>query len=1134
MSRWIERMAHMSHRTPSDPASQPEHNRTMLERVRQNVRRLVNQATPRHIHANPFGKALDKPDDIVDELTRNAIRLNPLIKRHVIDGFEGVPGGFRLGWAQLPQTHGHAFSIGLFTDSDHFAQIALADGKARVFAGTDPDMDTQELEPRFVFVKEETLTLADGPRLGHAASRNPKTVRATQGGVVGRMPGGRMMWLASWLKTGSRYTLEQMRANLPANMRFDLEYRDAITIAFFAAYMLPQMNGLLVGFGSGNIFRRLNREAPIGAIRRSIRDTMSARSHGMRASGLEDYFADLMREAHALDTDQGLEAVHGAEPLRLYTSSYSGCYFFAWDSSLPFSAVLCALNIEGNLNRFAAVSSWLERNARIGALPTEDTVTRAEAAQIDFALLENPALIALKPDDRFGAILDPNREDGIQAASRLADIAADFRREVAESTKDNVLEGDFGADGGSEWVYRQTMSRLLRSLRLPYRFDVDFRCDLSDGEVAIGFTSAGVSMMPFTRYDVSRCAWIDLTDVERTRMSVDYNLRVGLMMAALSFGADPNVKRVSMHIDSIGLEEAVAEQDSAISELMSEALSAFERIRTGDMRPSGSKAAPKDGDYHGDPARPVTPRTTDISSESIDSDDSAGSDSVGTGDDTVDGQFEGLMKDIDFDEMAFAVPDGRADDDDASMRDDASDKTEYDTYLDDDADDPMAQLRKNPTVRNLVTVTFTRDEFLKRLDTDGLAHPTATYRMFDAEMDVDGKGALKPIDAAFDLRDSRFSPAGSQEEPELSDICFDDGTAQLFGCENMMGLSIQRVDLLQRAVGEFHRLAQSDGLESVAKAKQAMDIINSISDPELTELAPQVTSALIDGEDTPDFSFELAQSLDDERLKARDMLFSGDVEWAIESAQSTLERMDRIFAENPGVPRYFNSYAERVIYNRMFATEGERTVLIPDNLFYMHMELADLLAQVKGVDAALPHLNAMVRYAPAYPLSHLKLAVQLGRAEDWDPARAACLNALNVALDREDASFAYYRLAYAEWMCDHFDLAAASYIMSEEIAPGRIAMLESELQELIGRAQSQCIPVPTNVQEAIHVLADAGLPVWPNTPVAPLMHQAARVCVDKGMFVPARTLSVAAMRMDYEDHDGADVVQVQFLRSLNN
>lgn len=499
------------------------------------------------------------------------------------------------------------------------------------------------------------------------------------------------------------------------------------------------------------------------------------------------------------------------------------------------------------------------------------------------------------------------------------------------------------------------------------------------------------------------------------------------------------------------------------------------------------------------------------------------------------------MKDIDFDEMTFAVPDEAANESTGEEGD-----SEHFTHdgldagligyndFDGDGDDPLSQLRKNPTVRNLVTVTFTRSEFMERLGECGLSDPTGMYRMFDAEMDVDGLGALKPVDAALNLRDSRFSPAGSQEEPELSDVTFDHDTAQLFGCRDMSGLSIQRVDLLQRAVGEFHRIAQDPHLESVAKAKQAMDVINAIADPELTALAPQVTSALIDGKDTPDFSFRMADELDTERIKARDLLFSGQIDQSVELAESALERMDQLFASNPGVPRYFNSYAERVIYNRMFATEGERTVLIPDNLFYAHMELADVLAQVKGVKAALPHLNAMVRYAPAYPLSHLKLAVQLARSEDWDPARAACLNALHVALDREDASFAYYRLAYAEWMCDHFDIAAAAYIMSEEIAPGRIAMLEGELQELIGRAQSQCIPVPTNVPEAMHVLAQAGLPVWPNTQVASLVRKAARVCVDEGMFVPARTLSVAASRMDDKERDGADVVQMQFLRSLNN
>ena len=1106
----------------------------MLNHAMQGVRQLINHNKHPHnaTDTNPFGKALDTPDDIIDELTRNAIKLNPLIKRHIIKGFEGVPNTLQLGWAQLPQTQGKAFSIGLFTDTNHFAQIALADSKARVFAGTDPEMDVQELDPRFIFVKEETLTLPDGPRFGHAANGTPKTVRASQGGVVGRMPGGRMMWLASWLKVGNRYTLEQMRANLPEAMRFDLEYRDAIAIAFFAAYMLPQMNGLLVGFGTGNIFRRLNREAPMGAIRRSIRDTMSARSHGMRASGLEDYFADLMREAGALDKDQGLEAVHGAEPLHLYTSSYSGCYFFAWDSTLPFSASLRALNIEGNLNRFAAVSSWLERNARIGRLPTEDTVTRAEAAQIDMALLENPALIALKPDDEFGAILDSRQDDGVQAVMRLVGIASETRRSIAENTKGGTGGVALGSEGGSEWVYRQTMSRLLRSMRLPYRFDVDFRCSLKDGNMAIGFTSAGVSMMPSTRYDAIRHAWVDMTDAERARMSADYNLRVGLMMAALSFGADPGIQRVSMHIDSIGLEEAVAEQDSAISELMSEALAAFERIRTGDMGVSGSKADPKDGDFHGDPSRPVTSKTADLGSDGGDDDDA---------DDLLNSQFEALMKDIDFDEMAFAVPDEAANES-AGEEDDSEHFTHdgldagligYNDF-DGDGDDPLSQLRKNPTVRNLVTVTFTRSEFMERLGECGLSDPTGTYRMFDAEMDVDGLGALKPVDAALNLRDSRFSPAGSQEEPELSDVTFDYDTAQLFGCRDMLGLSIQRVDLLQRAVGEFHRIAQDSHLESVAKAKRAMDVINAIADPELTALAPQVTSALIDGKDTPDFSFRVADELDSERIKARDLLFSGQIDQSVELAEAALERMDQLFASNPGVPRYFNSYAERVIYNRMFATEGERTVLIPDNLFYTHMELADVLAQVKGAKAALPHLNAMVRYAPAYPLSHLKLAVQLARSEDWDPARAACLNALHVALDREDASFAYYRLAYAEWMCDHFDIAAAAYIMSEEIAPGRIAMLEGELQELIGRAQSQCIPVPTNVPEAMHVLAQAGLPVWPNTQVASLVRKTARVCVDEGMFVPARTLSVAASRMDDEERDGADVVQMQFLRSLNN
>ena len=156
-----------------------------------------------------------------------------------------------------------------------------------------------------------------------------------------------------------------------------------------------------------------------------------------------------------------------------------------------------------------------------------------------------------------------------------------------------------------------------------------------------------------------------------------------------------------------------------------------------------------------------------------------------------------------------------------------------------------------------------------------------------------------------------------------------------------------------------------------------MQVIESICDPELAGLASQVTSALIDGKDTPDFTFTLADDLDKERLRARDMLFSGQADQAIEAAEAAVAHLDQVYAAGHGVPRYFNSYAERVVYNRLFATLDERTVLIPDNLFYAHMELADVLSQIKGAEAAIPHLNRMVAYAPAYPLSHLKLAIQL-------------------------------------------------------------------------------------------------------------------------------------------------------------
>ena len=550
---------------PKRTSDHGKHNRTpLLGGLKDSMNALaadLGLSKPKKHDTNPFGDALreisERKGGIIDELTRHAVALSPVIKRRTFPELENVPEGLVLGWAQLPSTRGRGFSLGIFPDRDHFAQVAFADTHGRVFVGTDPNMDVQDMQARFMFGKEKEVTLPDGERLGESDEPRSRSgfsraghglgsalhhgrglgrglghgadgVKAITGGVVGRDDTGRMTWLASWLKAGNRYTLEQMRANLPPVMRHDLEYRDAITIAFFATYMLPQINGLLIGFGSGNIFRRLNREAPIGAIRRSVRDTLAARAHGMRASGLEDHFADLMREAGALDTTPGLEAVHGAEPLHLYTSTYSSGYFFTWDKSLAFGQALKSLKIEGNLNRFAAVSAWLERNASLGRNPTEDTVTRAEAAQIDMKLIENPAIMALDPYDgeqERRAVLSlvdiaartagqirsefPDPRDVLTQQnvpdSGVTNAASAESTESAEGAVERTDKSDTNTQAArpsysparsDEWVYRQTLSSLLRRLRLPYRFDVEFRSRLDSGEVAIGFPTPRTPQSP--------------------------------------------------------------------------------------------------------------------------------------------------------------------------------------------------------------------------------------------------------------------------------------------------------------------------------------------------------------------------------------------------------------------------------------------------------------------------------------------------------------------------------------------------------------------------------------------------------------------------------------------------------------
>ncbi len=1058
-------------------------------------------------------------DDVAPDA--QTYRVGAFARRRVFEGFPMERHDALPGWLQIPGTR--TFAIGLFVRRDRFVQLALADDRGRVFATGEPRADLQGLEPRLVLEADDAHARRDGVRRG--------TLTASDDGgvVVGR-----------WTKTSSGYTLESMRADLPDALRTGLGYRDAVTVAFFADYLQPRLRGRLIPFGAGDLIWRLSRQAPLSAIRMSVRDEEETRMLGMRVSGLEEYAMRLMRESGALDDVPGLLPDHGAEPMHTLRSPYSGGYFLTWDTPMPFDAALTSLKIEGALNRVAALRTWLDGNATRGARPTEDTATAAQIALVDRAFLENPALVAFD----MSQDVNPGESDfrvveGFVPLSALtaqaiamqhpdpvrkpaANGGALFAEDLHEAASD-----DGGADGRhGEWVVRQTLARLIRSMRLPYRFDCDFRLNPEGGAAAIALTAAGPALMPRGIYDTGRRGWTRTDDAWRARMSARYNLRVGIILAALVFGADERIDEVAVRIDSSGLEEAIAEQDDVIHSTISDALSAFERLGDAGADRIRGKSGPKDGDRHGNPTRIMTPPSVPpMDVAPMDAARGDGGQEAGADDDE---DFDALMRGGGIDEVSFAFDDIHGDDrpDAAPPFDAAREARDEHAAAGGDA---IERLRQGPTMRALTTVVFTRGMFLERLKADGLADPFGTYRMFGASLSPGADGGLGPVEPGFSISDARFSPQGAQDAPEEHDRRLDPGAAHVLGADDTFGLAIQRDDLIGSALRRFHTLASDTRMPSALKAQQAMDVIERIGDPELLERATDVTAALIDGDDTPDLTSTLLKDLDDARLKARDLFFSGQPKQALDGVERAAEALDEVYRGIDGVPRYFNSYADRVVYNRLFALPDERTVLIPDALFYAHLELADALGQIEGPDAALRHLNALVAYAPSYALTHLKLAVQLAQNEDWDSVRAACLNALRVSLDRSDAAYAYYRLAQAAWMHDEFDVAYAAYMLSGAIGDDT-ATRTTEMNEVGARARSQCIRLPMTLQEAMDTLESHDVPVWPRTEVVPIVLDAARVCVDRAMFVPARTLVVAAMRLV---GDETDIVQLQFLRSLN-
>lgn len=217
--------------------------------------------------------------------------------------------------------------------------------------------------------------------------------------------------------------------------------------------------------------------------------------------------------------------------------------------------------------------------------------------------------------------------------------------------------------------------------------------------------ATGSSMMPTRRFDSANQKWITLTNADKSRMTTDYNLRLGIIMATLAFGASEEVQNVSIRLDSIGLEEMVAAQDDAMSKILNQTINALNNMNREAAR---SKGDPKDGDIHGDVNNGLAnvqdlqnfTNHTILHEDEVTVPDSSnkatGSKSINSSDSYSDTEIS-----------------------DSNTNDIGSDPIEP---------NPMDAFSKYPTVKSLLTVTFNRESFIKHIRANGLNNPLGAYK----------------------------------------------------------------------------------------------------------------------------------------------------------------------------------------------------------------------------------------------------------------------------------------------------------------------------------------------------------------------------------------------------------------------
>ncbi len=251
------------------------------------------------------------------------------------------------------------------------------------------------------------------------------------------------------------------------------------------------------------------------------RETAAGADGPLPPGTLELYLAQKLEEAGLLATDLELPR------FRVIVPHTSGMFYLhVDDAEVLYLAELRVFGIEAALNAVLLADAYL--------------VDAGSATEEDLVGLESriaSSIVAQVPTIEGGTLAQEENPDG-------------------------------------EWAVRKGISTGIECARLPYRLSADFRVNVAGGDVAFQVALTPPELFG-ARAFVGGVGVVPSTTDMRRRAATDYNLRLGVLLAAIAFRCSPAIRRVwvvgtvdtpSAHACFYGVTLERADVDRACSE----------------------------------------------------------------------------------------------------------------------------------------------------------------------------------------------------------------------------------------------------------------------------------------------------------------------------------------------------------------------------------------------------------------------------------------------------------------------------------------------------------------------------------------------------------------------------------------